>query len=348
MKYLIVAAKTGGHIFPAKAIAEELINNNHEIVLLGVGNEIENKAYKGLNSKVYSISIDGFRGQRIIKKLNVLAQTLKSVFKVLKIIKKENIDAMIGFGGFICVPAGIAIWIKRLPIFIHEQNAIMGTANRFLSKIAKINFLGFPIKQIKRSIISGNPIRKSFINNDDDRISYDQNEIRIYITGGSQGANFINQEIPIVLKELTCNLKIKHQSGENNLNEVNSLYDSENIQAEVYEFYDNPAKEILWSDFVISRAGALSLSEIVSLRRGALIIPLASSIDNHQVENAKSIEKMNMGVLHEEKDGKTELINRLKEVIEKKLYLNWKKYNVNDHVKASKVILKHLEDYFKK
>ena len=230
MKYLIVAAKTGGHIFPAKAIAEELINNNHEIVLLGVGNEIENKAYKGLNSKVYSISIDGFRGQRILKKFYVLAQTLKSVFKVLKIIKKENIDAMIGFGGFICVPAGIAIWIKRLPIFIHEQNAIMGTANRFLSKIAKINFLGFPIKQIKRSIISGNPIRKSFINNDDDRISYDQNEIRIYITGGSQGANFINQEIPIVLKELTCNLKIKHQSGENNLNEVNSLYDSENIQ----------------------------------------------------------------------------------------------------------------------
>ena len=126
------------------------------------------------------------------------------------------------------------------------------------------------------------------------------------------------------------------------------MYSTENIQAEVYKFYDNPAKEILWSDFVISRAGALSLSEIISLKRGALIIPLATSIDNHQVENAKSIAKMNMGVLHEEKDGKEKLINKLKEVIEKKLYLNWKKNYINDHVSASKVILKHLEDYFKK
>ena len=348
MKYLIVAAKTGGHIFPARAIAQELINNNHEIILLGIGNEIENKAFKGLDSKGYSISIDGFRGQKILKKLKVLIQTLISVFKVLEIIKKENIDAMIGFGGFICIPAGIAIWIRGLPIFIHEQNAIMGTANRILSNIAKINFLGFPIKQIKRSIVSGNPIRKSFINIDSDHLDYDQNKIRIYVTGGSQGANFINQEIPIVLNELSCNLKIKHQSGENNLNEVISLYNEENIEAEVFEFYDNPAEEILWSDFVISRAGALSLSEIVSLRRGALIIPLAKSIDNHQVENAKSIEKMNMGVLHQEKDGKEKLINRLQEVIEKKLYLNWKKYYINDHVNASKIILKHLEDYFKK
>ena len=348
MKYLIVAAKTGGHIFPAKAIAEELINNDNEIILLGIGNEIENNAYKALDSKKYSISIDGFRGQKILKKFKVLIQTLKGVFKVLKIIKKENIDAMIGFGGFICIPAGIAIWIRRLPIFIHEQNAIMGTANRFLSKIAKINFLGFPIKQIKRSVVSGNPIRKSFINTDSDHVDYDQNEIRIYVTGGSQGANFINQEIPVVLKELSCNLKIKHQCGENYFNEVKSLYSAGNVQAEVYKFYDNPAKEILWSDFVISRAGALSLSEIISLKRGAVIIPLATSIDNHQVKNAKIITKMNMGILHEEKDGKEKLINKLKEVIEKKLYLNWKKYHINDHVNASKIILKHLEDYFKK
>ena len=174
MKYLIVAAKTGGHIFPAKAIAEELINNDNEIILLGIGNEIENNAYKALDSKKYSILIDGFRGQKILKKFKVLIQTLKGVLKVLKIIKKENIDAMIGFGGFICIPAGIAIWIRRLPIFIHEQNAIMGTANRFLSKIARINFLGFPIKQIKRSVVSGNPIRKSFINTDSDNVDYDQ------------------------------------------------------------------------------------------------------------------------------------------------------------------------------
>ena len=346
MKYLIVAAKTGGHVFPAKAIANQLINNNHEIVLLGIGNEIEKNAYKELESNFYKLSIDGFRGQNIFKKLKVLFQILGSIFKVFKIIKKENIDAMIGFGGFICIPSGIAIWIKRIPIFIHEQNAVMGSANRLLSKIAKINFLGFPTKKINRSIFSGNPIRESFSNNFDNTIR-NQNEVRIYITGGSQGANYINQQIPMILKELPYNLKIKHQCGKNNFNIVNNLYKTDSFDVEISEFYDDPSQQILWSDFVISRAGALSLSEIVSLKRGALIIPLPTSIDNHQVENAKSIQKMKMGILHEEKDDIEELKNKLKDIIEKKLYLDWKNYYTSKHVDASKIIVSHIEDYFR-
>jgi len=346
MKYLIVAAKTGGHVFPAKVIGKELINNNHEIVLLGIGNEIERNAFKELDSNFYKLSIDGFRGQNVFKKLKVLFQILVSIFKVLKIINKENIDAMIGFGGFICIPAGIAIWIKRIPIFIHEQNAVMGSANRFLSKIAKINFLGFPTKKINRSIVSGNPIRESFINNFD-IIERNQSSVRIYVTGGSQGANFINQHIPIALNELPYKLEIKHQCGKNKFNKVNDLYKTNSFEVEVNEFYDDPAQQILWSDFVISRAGALSLSEIVSLKRGALIIPLPTSIDNHQVENAKSIQKIKMGILHEEKDDKEELINKLKNIIEKKLYLDWRNYHKSEHIDASKIILNYLEDYFK-
>ena len=346
MKYLIVAAKTGGHVFPAKVIGKELINNNHEIVLLGIGNEIERNAFKELDSNFYKLSIDGFRGQNVFKKLKVLFQILVSIFKVLKIINKENIDAMIGFGGFICIPAGIAIWIKRIPIFIHEQNAVMGSANRFLSKIAKINFLGFPTKKINRSIVSGNPIRESFINNFD-IIERNQSSVRIYVTGGSQGANFINQHIPIALNELPYKLEIKHQCGKNKFNKVNDLYKTNSFEVEVNEFYDDPAQQILWSDFVISRAGALSLSEIVSLKRGALIIPLPTSIDNHQVENAKSIQKINMGIMHEEEDDKEELKNKIKNIIEKKLYLDWRNYHKSEHIDASKIILNHLEDYFK-
>ena len=346
MKYLIVAAKTGGHVFPAKAVGKELINNNHEIVFLGIGNEIEKNAFKELDSNFYKLSIDGFRGQNVFKKLKVFFQILISIFKVFKIINKEKIDAMIGFGGFICIPAGIAIWIKRIPIFIHEQNAVMGSANKFLSKIAKIIFLGFPIKKIDRSIISGNPIRESFINNIDNTKRV-QNEIRIYVTGGSQGANFINQQIPIVLKELSYKLKIKHQCGKNNFNKVSDLYKTKSLDAEIFEFYDDPAQQILWSDFVISRAGALSLSEIASLGRGALMVPLPLSIDNHQVENAKSIEKIKMGILHEEKENLEELKNKLKDIIEKKLYLDWKNYSSSEHINASKIIVNHLEIYFK-
>ena len=120
MKFLIVAAKTGGHIYPAKVISQELKERGHEIVLLGIGNQIEENAFKDLNSKIFKLKIEGFRGQTILKKLKVLGQVIINVFKVLGIIKKENIDAMIGFGGFITLPAGIASWLKRKPIFIHE------------------------------------------------------------------------------------------------------------------------------------------------------------------------------------------------------------------------------------
>ena len=346
MKYLIVAAKTGGHVYPAATIGKKLINNNHEIVLLGTGNDIEKNAYKNLDSKLYEISIEGFRGGSIFHKMKVIYQGFINIFKVIKILKKNKVSAMIGFGGFVTVPAGIACRISRIPIFIHEQNAVMGSANKLLSKIAKINFLGFPIKKIDRSILSGNPIRESFINNIDDTKS-NQNAIRVYVTGGSQGANFINQHIPIALNELAYNIKIKHQCGKNNFNKVNDLYKTKSFDVEVSEFYDDPAQQILWSDFVISRAGALSLSEIVSLKRGALIIPLPTSIDNHQVENARSIQKIKMGILHEEKDGKEELKNKLNNIIEKKLYLDWRNFHKSEHIYASKIILNYLEDYFK-
>ncbi len=347
MKYLIVAAKTGGHIFPAKAVSEELIKTKNEIILLGIGNEIEKNAYKDLNSKFYKLSIDGFRGRTLFKKIQVFYQIILSIFKVLKIIKREKVDVMIGFGGFICIPAGFAMFIKKLPIFIHEQNAVMGSANRFLKKIAKINFLAFPIKNINRSIISGNPIRRSFLNKNIDETNRSENEIRIYVTGGSQGAQFINEEIPKVFKKLPYFIKIKHQCGKNNFNKVNNLYKIQGIDAEICEFYDDPAKQILWSDFVVSRAGALTLSEIISLKRGSLMIPLPTSIDNHQLENAKNIQRMGMGIYHEEVYGKEKLINSLQDLIKKELYLDWKNHNIDDHSNASNIIIKNIESYFK-
>ena len=165
MKILIVAAKTGGHVFPASSIAKELILNDHEIVFLGTGSEIEKSAYKDISSKSYNLSIQGYRGQNVITRLKVLMQVFVNIFRVMKIVSREKIDGMIGFGGFITVPAGIGCWFKRKPVFLHEQNAVLGSANKLVSNFSKINFLGFPIENINKSVKSGNPIRKSFINN---------------------------------------------------------------------------------------------------------------------------------------------------------------------------------------
>ena len=343
MKFLIVAAKTGGHVFPALAISEELIKSNHEVTILGTGSDIENKAFKDLNSKTFKLLIQGFRGNNALIKLKVLFQVFINIFKVIKILRNEKIDAMIGFGGFITVPAGLACWIIKKPIFIHEQNSVLGSANKILSKISKINFLGMPIKNINNSIISGNPIRESFFNYDEEN---ENNEsINIYITGGSQGADYINKNIPKALKGFS-NINIKHQSGRNNSNKVKEIYLHNNIDAEVLDFYSNPQQQIFWSDFVISRAGALSLAEITSMNKGILMIPLPNSIDDHQLKNAESIQAEGMGVIHQQNDHIDSLEQKLEEIIINKYYDNWKKIIPKNHINAKKIILDNIQNYF--
>ena len=343
MKFLIVAAKTGGHVFPALAISEELIKSNHEVTILGTGSDIENKAFKDLNSKTFKLLIQGFRGNNALIKLKVLFQVFINIFKVIKILRNEKIDAMIGFGGFITVPAGLACWIIKKPIFIHEQNSVLGSANKILSKISKINFLGMPIKNINNSIISGNPIRESFFNYEEEN---ENNEsINIYITGGSQGADYINKNIPKALKGFS-NINIKHQSGRNNSNKVKEIYLHNNIDAEVLDFYSNPQQQIFWSDFVISRAGALSLAEITSMNKGILMIPLPNSIDDHQLKNAESIQAEGMGIIHQQNDHIDSLVQKLEEIIINKYYDNWKKIIPKNHINAKKIILDNIQNYF--
>ena len=343
MKFLIVAAKTGGHVFPALAISEELIKSNHEVTILGTGSDIENKAFKDLNSKTFKLLIQGFRGNNALIKLKVLFQVFINIFKVIKILRNEKIDAMIGFGGFITVPAGLACWIIKKPIFIHEQNSVLGSANKILSKISKINFLGMPIKNINNSIISGNPIREAFFNYDEEN---ENNEsINIYITGGSQGADYINKNIPKALKGFS-NINIKHQSGRNNSNKVKEIYLHNNIDAEVLDFYSNPQQQIFWSDFVISRAGALSLAEITSMNKGILMIPLPNSIDDHQLKNAESIQAEGMGIIHQQNDHIDSLVQKLEEIIINKYYDNWKKIIPKNHINAKKIILDNIQNYF--
>ena len=347
MKFLIVAAKTGGHVFPAAVIGKELVKKNHKVILIGTGSEIERNAFKELNAISYELSLEGFRGSNLINKIKFLFKALINIFKVIEIINKEKIDGMIGFGGFITIPAGIACWIRRKPIFIHEQNAVIGSANKFLKKISKIIFLGLPIENLKNAILTGNPIRESFIDHKE-YLHDDKSVIKIYITGGSQGAEYINKEVPRIFKNLPYDIKIIHQCGKDNFQEVNNLYSLDRVNAEISEFYQNPIDKILWSDFVISRGGALSLSEITSLKRGIVIIPLPTSIDNHQVENAKSIENIKMGIMHEQKSHINQLQEKLKNIIENKIYLDWQNIKNNQHINASKRIVGHIENYISK
>ncbi len=342
MKFLIVAAKTGGHIFPSVAIASELIKKNHQVVFLGIGSSIEKIAQENFNFPKYSLAIDGYRGKNTFEKIKVLFQVFKAIFSVAKIIRNEKVSAMIGFGGFITVPAGIASWLYRKPIFLHEQNAILGSANKLVSKFSKIVFLGFPIKNLKNSKLVGNPLRETFKYHKISEIKQD-NHINIYITGGSQGADFFNSELPKAFQGLEHKLNIRHQCGKNRSSEVEKLYQSIDVIAEVKDFYRNPEDQIIWSDFVISRAGALSLSETVSLNKGILMIPLPTSIDNHQNENAKSVEEIEMGMIHNQNNSINELRNKITKILVEKIYLDWQLKKINIHLNSKKIIIENIE-----
>ena len=152
MKILVSAAKTGGHIFPAIAVGNEIARHGHEVVFMGTGEPIEVDALKTAKFKHFVVTMEGFRGKNFFNKIKSLLLIPKSIFSTTRIIRKENIDAMVGFGGFITVPIGLAFFLNRKPIFIHEQNSILGSANKLLSKIATINFTAFLLIQVLTTI----------------------------------------------------------------------------------------------------------------------------------------------------------------------------------------------------
>ena len=340
MKFLISAAGTGGHVFPALEFGKECIKNNHEVIWIGTKNGIENKVVPK-DIKLLTIPMRGFRGKDFFLKIVSLFGLIVSIFKTIYYIQKNNIDYIVCFGGYISLPAGLSAWICRKPLFLHEQNAIMGTSNKALKRFSKLIFLGFSINEpvTKKMKLVGNPIKKSNQNS----ASYSNQEpMRLYITGGSQGSEFINQNIPIALNALEMPLEVRHQSGRGKSLGVKELY-SNNISVEVKEFYDLPQDSILWSDFIISRAGALSLSEAISLKKGSVMIPLPSAIDNHQLLNAINIVDLGMGLVHEEFESIELLSQKLKNIVDSKEYVKWsEKESALDHFQAARRMLSSI------
>jgi UDP-N-acetylglucosamine--N-acetylmuramyl-(pentapeptide) pyrophosphoryl-undecaprenol N-acetylglucosamine transferase len=337
MKFLISAAGTGGHVFPAIELSKECIAKNNEVIWVGTKTGIENRVLPK-NIKLLTIPMSGFRGKNFILKIVSLFGLIASTFQSIYYIFRNNIDYVVCFGGYISLPVGLSAWICRKPLFLHEQNAVIGTSNRLLIKFSKLIFLGFPINEPTRGnmLLVGNPIKKS---NKYSSLDGNQRPLRIYVTGGSLGSEYINQNIPIALNSLELPIEVRHQSGKGKSSGIKELYSSK-ILAEITEFYDSPQDSILWSDFIISRAGAISLSEAISLNRGALMIPLPSAIDNHQVLNAINISELEMGVVHEESESIESLSEKLKNIIEKKLHIQWSEtVNNIDHFQAARRML---------
>ncbi|HEY7884436.1 MAG TPA: undecaprenyldiphospho-muramoylpentapeptide beta-N-acetylglucosaminyltransferase [Cellvibrionaceae bacterium] len=289
-RILIMAGGTGGHVFPALAVAHKLQANGHDVYWLGTQRGIEARVVPAAGIAINYLSIEGVRGRGILGLLKAPFLIMCALWQSMAAIKKFNADVVVGFGGFVSGPGGLATWLLRKPLVIHEQNAVVGTTNRLLAPLSRYIATGFD-NVLKNGDWLGNPVRDAIALVPAPELRMrdrDAEPVRILVLGGSLGAQAINQLLPEALSEVSANTAVTvwHQSGARHTESTLALYMLHQVNAKVEPFIEDMAGAYAWADLVICRAGALTVSEIMAVGVAALLIPLPHAIDDHQTCNA--------------------------------------------------------------
>lgn len=289
---MIMAGGTGGHVFPALAVANALRENQTTITWLGTRRGLEANVVPEHGIKIEWISIEGLRGKGWFSWIAAPINILRAVYQSIKAIRKTNPDCVLGMGGFVSGPGGLAARLIGKPLVVHEQNTVAGLTNKYLAKIAQRVLTGFPdtIDLPKSSVWVGNPVRKS-IKASKVPPSPDST-IKLLIIGGSQGALSLNRYLPRILSKQTTELEVWHQTGRGRSQQVIDAYATNKMEAKVNEFIDDMASAYAWADLLICRAGAMTISECCASGKPALLIPYPFSAGDHQDRNAEFMAKV--------------------------------------------------------
>jgi len=304
---MLVAGGTGGHIFPSFSLISKMKNYSFVIVTDQRGKVYYEKYFskKSLNFKIFTHKVTSPSNKNILNKLISLFQLFISLVKSLLILIFQKPDVAIGFGGYPTIAPMLAAKIFSIPLIIHEQNAIIGRGNKLLSKISNKLALSFEktkkVENVKNIIFTGNPVRKEFEEIGDNHT----NEINlnkpftILIYGGSLGASYFSRELTSVIcslpTEIKNNINVIQQVRLEDLENVKNHYKTHKIKAEISVFFYNIYKKFQIADLIITRSGGSSVAEILASCKPAIFVPLPSSFENHQFENAKFFEINNCG-----------------------------------------------------
>ncbi len=317
-KVIIFAAGTGGHIYPGISIARELIKNNIKILWIGTPKGMENKILSDVNINIKHIDFFGIRGKGILSLMKLPFGLIKATVQALIIIKRYNPSLVLSMGGYISFPCCIASFILRKTIFIHEQNIIFGLANNILKLLSKKVILGMPSKTNNNKYkFLGNPTRYENII---PKRRFDKREINLLIIGGSLGAKVFNEIIPraiyLLNKNLDREINIIHQAGKTKII-AETQYNNVNVKYKVEE-YINSMKEIYeWSDIIICRGGAITISELMVFGVPAIIVPYPYATDDHQMKNSRYLESNEAAIVIDQKNfTEANLAKILKSIIE--------------------------------
>jgi UDP-N-acetylglucosamine--N-acetylmuramyl-(pentapeptide) pyrophosphoryl-undecaprenol N-acetylglucosamine transferase len=289
---LVMAGGTGGHIFPGIAVAEELKAKGWNIHWLGTEKRMEAEVVPQHGFDISFINIAGLRNKSWLEWLKTPFKLLQSVTQSIAVLRKVKPDVVLGMGGYASAPGGFAAWLMRIPLVLHEQNAVAGMTNRYLAKIATTVLSAFPdafAKQIKTEVV-GNPLRKGIREILPEVSEQPTNTKKVLVVGGSLGAKVLNDTVPQALKQIKLqNIDVWHQTGKNNEASVLASYQDFGLPIEkvkVTEFIEDMAEAYRWADVVICRSGALTVSELAMAAKPAIFVPLPHAVDDHQTKNA--------------------------------------------------------------
>ncbi|MFA5627652.1 MAG: undecaprenyldiphospho-muramoylpentapeptide beta-N-acetylglucosaminyltransferase [Thiohalomonadaceae bacterium] len=291
-RVLIMAGGTGGHVFPALAVAHELLRLGAEVSWLGTRAGIEAELVPKAAIDIDYINIAGLRGKGLLGWLLAPLHISRALWQSLKVLRRRKPQAVLGLGGFVSGPGGVAAWLSGCPLLIHEQNAVAGLTNRLLSKISKQTIQAFPGAFVEAPWVStyGNPVRKEIVALDmpEQRYATHQGRLRLLVLGGSLGAMVLNETLPQALALLPDEQRplVRHQSGRLHVEKLQQLYAATGVKAEIMPFVDDMAEVYAWADLVICRAGALTISELAAAGMAAVLIPYPHAVDDHQIRNA--------------------------------------------------------------
>lgn len=297
MRVLIAGGGTGGHLFPGIALAEEVVTRHpkNDVVFVGTDRGLEARVVPQNGFVFEAIKSRGLKGMGFVKLLLGLALLPLSFFEAAKLLRQYRPDVVVGVGGYSSGPVVLTAWLMRIPTAVQEQNALPGFTNKVLGKVVDAVFLSFDeaarFFHKARVHLLGNPIRRGLLENFL-RSKIEHERFTVLIFGGSLGAKGLNSRVLDALahlEDLKGELKLVHQTGKNDLEQVKAGYAARGFDADVREFIDDMAGAYLGADLVICRAGATTLAELTVCKKPAILVPFPFATDDHQAVNAKAL-----------------------------------------------------------
>jgi UDP-N-acetylglucosamine--N-acetylmuramyl-(pentapeptide) pyrophosphoryl-undecaprenol N-acetylglucosamine transferase len=300
---LIMAGGTGGHVFPALALARILREQSREVIWLGTARGLESRVIPAEGIPLERLSVGGLRGKGALTWLLAPFRLGVALVQALRVMWRHRPVVVVGLGGFVTGPGGVAAWLTRRPLLIHEQNAIAGFTNRVLAHLARVVLEAFPgsFGSDVHARVIGNPVRADIaaVPPPVARFSGRTGPVRILVIGGSQGAARLNAVVPFALQRLSAWLPfdVRHQAGERWIDAGRASYAQAGVRADVRPFIEDMSEAYGWADLVICRAGALTVSELAAVGVASILVPFPNAVDDHQAYNAQYLVREGAAVL---------------------------------------------------